>query len=172
MARKKISERSFDNPYGWVAVVVSEWNREISNGLLEGMEREFKKYPGVQWKVFWVTGAFEIPLMLQRAARMTWSPELQLLEDQKKERPFFDVLVALGCVMKGKTYHFDLVTNECARGCMDVMLRENIPVVFEVLACKTMKDAKKRSSGKMNAGQQGAYVALDYLQNPNAAAHV
>jgi 6,7-dimethyl-8-ribityllumazine synthase len=163
MAIKKIQERSFDDPIGWVAIIASEWNREITEGLLKGVETEFKKYPHIAWEVRWVPGAFEIPLKAQMTAREVFKPDVDVSDDQKEKR-FFNVIIALGCVLRGDTYHFEMVANECARGCMDVMLRENIPVVFEVLACDSLKDAKKRSSGKKNSGTMAAHVALDWLE--------
>ena len=75
----------------------------------------------------------------------------------------FQVILALGCIIKGDTLHFDLVAKECARGCMNVMLQQSVPVVFEVLACQTMKQARERSQGKCNRGILGAEVALWWL---------
>lgn len=161
MAQRKKSARSFENPRGRVAVIVADFQRDIGDGLLKGLETVFEQYAGVQWQIHRVSGAFEIPLMAQKLATI-----VQVQDDGEEER-LFDVIVALGCVLKGKTYHFELVSNECARGCMDVMLQEDIPVVFEVLACYSLKDAKKRSSGKTNEGTLAAYAAIDWLEKFN-----
>jgi 6,7-dimethyl-8-ribityllumazine synthase len=106
-----------------------------------------KGHPNVRFDVYRVPGSFEIPLMIQRLA--------------KKKK--YDVFLALGAIIKGQTKHFDLVANECARGCMDVMLKTNVPVVFEVLACSSEAQARARSRGKWNRGKLGAEVALWWL---------
>lgn len=162
MVQKKSSVRQFVHVKGRVAVVVADFHDGISEGLLSGLEKVFAEYEGVQWQVHQVPGAFEIPLMAQKLSTI-----VQIHDDATEER-MFDAIVALGCVLKGKTYHFELVSNECARGCMEVMLQEDIPVVFEVLACYTLKDAKKRSSGKTNAGTLAGYAALEWLKKLKA----
>ncbi len=128
-----------------IAIIVSEFNPEITEKLLQGAENMLKKAKA-QFEVFRVPGAFEIPLKAQQLARCG-----------------YDLVIALGCIIKGDTLHFELVANECVRGCMKVMLQEEIPVVFEVLACFSEKDAVKRSSGKENRGTMAAKVALYWL---------
>jgi len=162
MTLKKSTADRFENVQGRVAVVVADFHDGISKGLLDGVEKIFEQYEGVQWQVHRVPGAFEIPLMAQKLSSV-----VEVKDDDREER-IFDVIIALGCVLSGKTYHFELVSNECSRGCMDVMLQQDIPVVFEVLACYSLKDAKKRSSGKSNAGTLAAHAALDWLQKLKA----
>lgn len=158
MALQKNSHRTFENPRGRVAVIVAEFQEEISAGLLTGLEGVFQQYDEVQWQVHKVPGSFEIPLMAQKLSRMVQEDSLG------NEERIFDVIVALGCVVKGDTYHFEMVANECVRGCMQVMLQEDIPVVFEVLAPYTLEDGLKRSSGENNHGVLAAYAALDWLK--------
>lgn len=141
-------ERQYDEASGKIAIVVSEFNRDVCEGLLDGAQKVFDDIAGVSYEVFWAPGAFEIPLMCQVLA-------------EKKE---YQAIVALGAVLKGETYHFELVANECARGCMDVMLKTKTPVVFEVLAAYTYEDALRRSQGIHNHGRVAAYVALEWLQ--------
>jgi 6,7-dimethyl-8-ribityllumazine synthase len=67
-------------------------------------------------------------------------------------------------VVRGDTYHFELVANECARGIMDVSLRNDIPVIFEVLAVDTLRDALRRAGdNRMNKGLEAASAALAML---------
>ncbi len=157
MALKKTDQNFNTNVKGRVAVIVADFNKEITDGLLEGVESVFEKCEGVQWQVLNVPGAFEIPLKARELASM-----MKVDEDGSEEQ-LFDVIVALGCVIKGDTYHFELVANECARGCMDVMLGMGVPVVFEVLATYDEEQAKLRSSGEHNHGVIAAGVALHYL---------
>lgn len=131
-----------------IAIVISEFHPKISNALLNDAENALKKH-GVEYAVFRVPGAFEIPFMIKKLAK-------------KKSH---DIFIALGCVIKGKTKHFELVSENCARGCMDVMLKEKVPVVFEVLACDSEKDAFKRSHGALNRGRDAARVALFWLSH-------
>ncbi len=131
-----------------IAIVVSTFNPEIGERLLKGAEDVLKKEK-IPFEVFKVPGAFEIPLKAQQLARCG-----------------YDLVIALGCIIKGETLHFDLVAQECARGCMDVMLEEEIPIVFEVLACFSEEYAVKRSSGKNNKGKLAAEVALWWLEHP------
>lgn len=162
MALKKISKRSFQQPRGRVAVIVADFQKEIGDGLLNGVEEEFGHYEGVQWQVHRVSGAFEIPLLAQKLSRM-----VQVNEEGSEQR-IFDVIVALGCIVKGDTYHFEMIANECASGCMQVMLQEDIPVVFEVLAVYDEKDGKKRSTGANNHGILAAHAALEWLEKLNS----
>src|SRR5574337_511510 len=97
-----------------IAIIRGEYHREITLSL-EKKCVETLLAAGVLLKNvrnFAVPGCFEIPILAQRLA------------GQKK----YDALIALGAVIKGDTYHFELVVNECARGVMDVSLRHDIPV--------------------------------------------
>lgn len=162
MALQKIPKRVFENPRGRVAVIVADFHLEIADGLLNGLEKEFEQYEGVQWQVHRVSGSFEIPLLAQKLSRIV------KVDDDGTEQRVFDAIVALGCIVKGDTYHFEMIANECARGCMEVMLQEDIPVVFEVLAVYDEKDGKKRSQGARNHGILAAHAALEWLEKLNS----
>lgn len=143
MARKEVSRFR-------IAIVRSEYNREITLSL-EKKCVETLLEAGVQEKnirVFAVPGCFEIPILSQRLA------------SQKK----VDAIIALGAVIKGDTYHFELVVNECARGIMDVSLRHDVPIIFEVLATYNRRDAARRAgNNKSNKGIEAAQAALALL---------
>ena len=133
-----------------IATIRGEYNREITLSL-EKKCVETLLSAGVPLKNirnFAVPGCFEIPILAQHLAF------------QKK----YDVLIALGAVIKGDTYHFELVVNECARGIMDVSLRNNLPVIFEVLATYNKRDAVRRAgNNKFNKGIEAAQTALSLL---------
>lgn len=93
-----------------------------------------------------VAGAFELPLVLQRMAASRR----------------FDALVALGCVIRGATPHFDYVAGECSRGIQKVSLEFSIPVGFGVLTCETVDQALERAGTK--AGNKGADAAISALE--------
>lgn len=102
---------------------------------------------------FTVPGCFEIPFMAQRLA-------------QPRR---YDALIALGAVIRGDTYHFELVANECARGIMEVSLRHDVPIIFEVLAVNHRKDALRRAgNNRMNKGIEAAGAALAMLKQLNS----
>jgi 6,7-dimethyl-8-ribityllumazine synthase len=131
-----------------VAIVVARFNGHITERLLEGALAGLAKH-GVEdddISVAWVPGAFEIPLVAARFAR---SGEV-------------DAVIALGAVIRGETYHFDLVANEAARGISEAVLETGVPVVFEVLATNDMAQAEARAGGVHgNKGWEAAVAALE-----------
>lgn len=140
-----------------LAIVVAEYNREYTKNL-EKKCLETLKSNGLnenQIDVCHVPGAIEIPLKCQRLAIT------------KK----YDAIIALGMVLKGDTYHFELVANECARGVMDVMLKYDIPIIFEVLACYNKEQAAKRASDDdYNRGIEAAVAALGVITSSGSPA--
>lgn len=134
-----------------IAIVVAEFNADITEKLLGGAQRALESV-GVlpeNIKVVHVPGAFEIPYMCQKLART------------RK----FDGLVALGCVIKGETDHYYYIAGEASRGIMDVMLRENIPIGFGVITVNTVVQARARSGVKNNAGVWAADAVLQVLSS-------
>lgn len=133
-----------------VAVVVSKFNQDVTDAMLQGA-LETLKQAGVQEKnirVVWVPGAFEIPLALQKLG----------------EDGLFDGLVALGCVIKGKSDHYYYINNEVSRGVMKVMLDYSLPIGFGVLTVKNVRQAKERAKGKQNKGIEAAEAMLLMLE--------
>jgi 6,7-dimethyl-8-ribityllumazine synthase len=149
LARKDVSRLR-------IAVIRGEYNREITLSL-EKKCVETLIEAGVKEKnirIFAVPGCFEIPILAQRLA------------SQKK----LDAIIALGAVIKGDTYHFELVVNECARGVMDVSLRHDVPIIFEVLATYNKRDAELRAgNNKSNKGIEAARTALSLLATLGSA---
>jgi 6,7-dimethyl-8-ribityllumazine synthase len=125
-----------------VAIVVAQFNRDISAALLVSAQKTLRDYrvPAKNIKVWRVAGAVEIPVVLQKLAR------------SKK----YDCLVALGTIIKGDTEHFHYVAKMAAEGILRVMLDYNIPVGFGVLTVDNLKQAKAR----LGAGGEAAEAAL------------
>jgi len=119
----------------------------IVENLIESCMTELKAQ-GVSEKnvsIFRVPGALEIPLTAKKLAK------------SKK----YDAIIVFGVVLKGDTYHFEQVADECARGAMNVSYECEIPVVFQVLCVYKLADALARSRGtKDNRGTEGAKTAL------------
>ena len=130
-----------------IAVVASRFNERIVQKLLDGALAGLRSH-GVgddDVDVAWVPGAFEIPLVAERFARSGR----------------YDAVVCLGAVIRGETYHFDLVANEAGRGVADVMRATGVPCVFEVLATENLAQAEARAGGEHgNKGWEAAEVAL------------
>jgi 6,7-dimethyl-8-ribityllumazine synthase len=132
-----------------VAIVWSRFNEEVVRELLTACDRELVNL-GVapaDIDVVSVPGALELPLALQALALRT--------------RGFgrrYDALVALGAVIRGDTYHFEVVSNESARGILDVQLETGIPIANAVLTTSTEEQARERASVK---GAEAARVAVE-----------
>ena len=149
LARKKLSHCR-------IAIIRGEYHRGITLSL-ENKCVETLQAAGVperNIRSFAVPGCFEIPILAQRLAALNK----------------YDALIALGAVIKGDTYHFELVVNECARGIMDVSLRHDVPIIFEVLATYNKRDAVRRAgNNKVNKGIEAAQTALSLLATLSSA---
>jgi len=135
-----------------VAVLVSRFNEEVTTRLLAGAREALRRHavPDSRVDVVWVPGAFELPVAAEAAAAA--------------ER--YDVIVALGCVIRGETAHFEYVAGEAARGLGNVALAHRIAVGFGVLTTDTLEQALARAGGA--AGNKGADAAEAALQTADA----
>ena len=127
-----------------IGIVMSRFNLDVGEGLLGACTAELIKR-GVQESgmlLVTVPGALEIPLTLQKMA----------LTDQ------FDALIALGAVIRGETYHFEIVANQSASGLAAVQLDTGIPVANGILTTETDDQAMARMSQK---GTEAAQVAIE-----------
>jgi 6,7-dimethyl-8-ribityllumazine synthase len=130
-----------------VAVIVSRFNEEVTTRLLEGARDALRRHavPDAHVDVVWVPGAFELPVVAEVAAA--------------SER--YDAIVALGCVIRGETPHFEYVAGEAARGLGNVALAHGIAVGFGVLTTETLEQALARAGGAVgNKGSEAAEAAL------------
>ena len=142
-----------------VAVVWSRFNEEIVRQLLTACDKQLVEL-GVESgdiDVVSVPGALEIPLVLQTLA----------LERRGLAGRRYDALVALGCVIRGETFHFEVVATESARGILDVQLETGIPVANGVLTTTTEDQAKERAAVK---GAEAARVAVEMANTLKAVA--
>lgn len=131
-------------------IVVSEWNNEITNALLQGAKEtlinEGVKPGNIIVKI--VPGAFELPYGAQF-----------ILENED-----VDAIICLGCVIQGETRHFDFICDAVANGIMRVSLDYSVPVIFGVLTTDNLQQALDRSGGKHgNKGVEAAATALKML---------
>ncbi len=143
-------EGSFETGAVRIAIIASRWNADITDGLLEGALRALARH-GLEGKaidVYRVPGAFELPIASQRAA--------------KTER--YSAVIALGCVIRGDTPHFDYVCAETTRGIGEVSLHHNLPVAFGLLTTDNHEQALARAGDDVeNKGEEAALSILELL---------
>src|SRR5580765_6126018 len=123
-----------------IGIVASRFNEEIAGQLLERARAEARKL-GVEATVLQVPGALEIPLALQWMA----------------QSGRYDALVAVGAVIRGDTYHFEVVANESARGVAEVALESGLPVANAILTLNSEAEAMQR----IDKGAEGVRVAIE-----------
>ena len=129
-----------------IGVVVARFNQDVCDGLLSGAIHELHRL-GVaadDITVCSVPGALEIPLVLQSLA-------------DEEDNPY-DALIALGAVIRGETYHFEIVANESSRGVTDVQLTTGIPIANAVLTVENDDQAEVRMTQK---GMEAAQCAVE-----------
>jgi 6,7-dimethyl-8-ribityllumazine synthase len=129
------------------AVIVSEWNPEITLVLKQGACDTLVKYGANpnHIKVDYVPGSFE----LTSGARMV------------AEAGTYDAVICLGCIIRGETPHFDYICQGVAFGLTQLNVNYDIPFVFGVLTTETQKQAKERAGGKHgNKGVEAAITAI------------
>ena len=120
-----------------IVVVISEFNKIISDGLLSGAQKAFDDNNGKSLTIIRVPGAFEIPAVVKKVAN--------------KLKP--DAIVTLGAVIKGETKHFDFIASECTRSIQDLTMKFDFPIMFGVLTTKNKQQAITRST-KINKGYE------------------
>jgi 6,7-dimethyl-8-ribityllumazine synthase len=146
--RKKTPEAPLDASGMHFAVVVGEFNSQITIRLLEGARECFAKngVPESSVEVRWVPGAFELPLAAQAFARSG----------------SYDAIVALGCVVRGDTPHFEYVSQAATYGLQRVALDTGVPVAFGVLTTDDYAQAESRAGGEHgNKGFDAAQTAVE-----------
>ncbi len=132
-----------------IAMVASSFNDFITKDLLKAclMELRAQGIKDTELTTVWVPGSLEIPVAALKFAR-------------KKN---IDAVICLGAVIRGETYHFEVVSNECARGIMDVSLMTGKPVIMGVLTTDTTAQARSRTRGRDNKGRDCARAALEMI---------
>jgi len=133
-----------------IAIVISEWNEEITDSLYEGAFNTLVQN-GIQKQNIikaYVPGSFELSLGAQKMA-------------QKKN---VEAVICLGCVIQGETRHFEFICQSVAQGLKDVALKFDKPVIFGVLTTDTFQQALDRAGGKYgNKGDEAAITAIKMI---------
>ena len=129
-----------------IALIVSEWNQEITEALFQGAKNTLVDHNVSVKNIVRVDvpGSFELIYGASSAQRMD-----------------FDAIIAIGCVIQGETRHFEFISNAVALGIKDLNLNGKSPVVFCVLTDDTIVQSKARSGGnKGNKGIEAAITAM------------
>ena len=132
------------------AIVVAEWNSEVTEKLYEGAYQTLINYGVLPQNIIRgnVPGSFELSFGSQIFA-------------QKAD---IDAVIALGCVIQGETKHFDFICNAVAHGITDVSLKYNKPIIFGVLTPNNQQQALDRAGGVHgNKGDEAAITAIKML---------
>ena len=129
-----------------IGIVQSRFNEVVCEGLLSACRAQLVKQDVSEANITLATvpGALEIPLVLQQMAM------------SKK----FDALIALGAVIRGDTYHFEVVSNESARGVGEVQLHCGVPIANAILTTESDEQAEVRMNVK---GAEAALVAIEMV---------
>ena len=133
-----------------IGIVQARFNADVGHGLLSSCLAELKRLGVADEDILHITvpGALEVPLALQKMA----------------ETQQFDALVALGAVIRGETYHFEIVSNESARGITDVQLNTGIPIANAVLTTENDDQALVRMVQKGTEAAQAAIEMANLLK--------
>jgi 6,7-dimethyl-8-ribityllumazine synthase len=127
-----------------IGIVQSRFNADVCDGLLSACYAELLKLgvKAADIRIATVPGALETPLILQHMA----------LSEK------YDALIALGAIIRGETYHFEVVANESARGISEVQLNTGVPVANAVL---TTEDDEQALARMLIKGTEAAQVAIE-----------
>ena len=125
-----------------IGIVMSRFNKDICEGLLSACEIELARLGVTDVLLVNVPGALEHPLALQKMA----------------QSGKFDALIAIGAVVRGDTYHFEVVSNESSRGIIDMQLQTGVPVANAILTVDNEEQGHMRMHEK---GMDAARVAVE-----------
>jgi len=133
-----------------VVIVKTEWNAQVTDKLLAGCIEIFTDYK-VKYRVVEVPGAFEIPFTIRHLWRTT-----------SKNKP--TAFIALGCVIKGDTPHFDFVAKAVTDGILKLNLELPVPVIYGVLTVNSQQQADERTGGTHgHKGREAAITAMKMI---------
>ena len=134
-----------------VLIIKTKWNQEIVGSLAEAAATELKN-AGIKSEIIEVNGALEIPL----AIKWAWA-------NAQRKQTALDGIIACGCVIKGETYHFEVVANESSRAVTELSVQLNLPIANAILTVYDKEQAIARTKGDKNKGVDAAYAILGML---------
>ena len=124
-------------------IVASNFYPKITDGLLSGAISELNKH-NYNRDIFYVNGSLEIPV------------QISILLKKKK----YDAVIAIGCIIRGKTDHYEFIANAITNSLLSISVSNRIPVSNTIITCSNFKQAVERSSKKLNRASEAALAAI------------
>ena len=138
-----------------VLVVCSPYYKDITQNLIKGAI-EVLRSNFVEYKIINVPGALEI------------APSIKIYSEKSSKEILFDGFVALGCIIRGETYHFEIVSNESARALSDLSITYSLPIGNGILTVENKEQAIERSDPlRLNKGAGAALACLSLINHKN-----
>ena len=144
-SKTNINKPSSDLSNVKVAVVSTNWNEEIIKPMLKDCLSTLEEY-NLEKKSYVVPGAYELPFLSQVLCKT------------------YDVVILLGCIIKGETPHFEIISQSISDKVLETSLNKNTPIIFGVLTTNNESEAKERAAYK---GSEFAMSALNILDTLN-----
>ena len=130
-----------------VCIIIANYYPKISKGLLSGALNVLKKNNSIEYKIIFAPGVFEIPVIISKNIHVS------------------DAFVALGCVIKGKTPHFNFISKATTNAIMHLSITNKKPIGNGIITCLNKKQALSRSGPrKKNKGKEAAKAILSVLE--------
>jgi len=142
---EKTSKRYLDGSELHIAIVVARFNEDVTNRLLRGAQEALRSHGVEDPDLYWVPGSLDLPVTALALA----------------EKGEHDAIVCLGCVIRGETFHFEVVAMQSASGLMQVQLDTGVPIALGVLTTEDKDQALARSGPKNNKGADAAEAAIE-----------
>ena len=121
---------------------------EITLNLLKGAQKYLEKN-GHRFDTAFTKGSLEIPTLIS----------------MKLNKSKYDAVVAIGCIIKGKTDHYDFIANAITKTLLELSIQKKLPISNSVLTCRNIRQAKERSSIKLNRAKEAVEAAIAVLQD-------
>ena len=131
-----------------ILIVSAPYYKNVVEQLTEGAKKYLNNHANLEIHEITAPGAFEIPFVVNQNINK------------------YDGFIVLGCIIRGETYHFELIANEVSRKIMDLSISSNKPIGFGILTCENMEQAYARSNVlKKDKGGEAAKACYEILLN-------
>ena len=138
-----------------VLLVCSPYYKDITKNLIKGASKVLESNL-VEYKCIYVPGALEI------------APSIKFFSEKSSTNVLFDGFVALGCVVRGETYHFEIVSNMSAKALIDLSIKYSLPIGNGILTVENKDQALERSDpSKHDKGGAAALACLSLINHKN-----
>ena len=143
-SKTNINKPSSDLSNAKVAVISTFWNEEIIKPMLEDCLSTLEEYD-LEKKSYVVPGAYELPFLAQVLCKN------------------YDAVILLGCIIKGETPHFEIISQSISDKVLEASLNKNVPIIFGVLTTNNENEARERAAYKGSEFAMSALSVLDTL---------